>query len=145
MVGYVTDFLIKNGNKLGIDLDEPSEFEFLKSYFNAKYMFTNNEIKVFQSSSGDGYHIVIYGIKSRLSIRRTLCDCHDRMMYSEMRSKDSKNKEEFTIGDPLVDDVLFAFKTAKYKYKRNGKRIKITRRRNRVELDEKSVICKRFW
>lgn len=141
--GKVADFLINDTDKLGIDLDEPSELRFLMSYFNARYMFPNNEIKVFRSSSGTGYHIEVLGVKSVLSIRRTLGDCHDRMMYSELRSKNKSNQEEFAYGDPFVDDVLFAIKTLKVRNWKTG--VERVYRRARVPLDDKSVICQRFW
>ena len=78
------------------------------SYFNDKDMFPGKESKGFRSSSCDGYHIEIIGVRSVLSVRRTLGDCHDRMMYSELRSKNENNQEEFDYGDLRVDDVLFA-------------------------------------
>jgi hypothetical protein len=141
--GKVAGYLINNTDKLGIDLDEPSELRFLMSYFNAKYMFPDREIKVFRSSSGDGYHIEIIGVRSVLSVRRTLGDCHDRMMYSELRSKNEDNQEEFAYGDPFVDDVLFAMKTLKVRNWKTG--TERVYRRARVPLDEKSVICQGFW
>ena len=142
-IGKVADFLINNTDKLGIDLDEPSELKFLMSYFNARYMFPDNEIKVFRSSSGTGYHIEILGVRSVLSIRRTLGDCHDRMMYSELRSKNKDNQEEFVTGDPFVDDVLFAIKTLKVRnWKTGAERVY---RRARVPVDDKSVVCQGFW
>jgi len=142
-MGKVAEFLINETDKLGIDLDEPSELQFLTSYFNACYMFPDKEIRVFRSSSGDGYHIEIIGVRSLLSVRRTLGDCHDRMMYSELRSKNKDNQEEFAYGDPYVDDVLFAMKTLKVcNWKTGTERIY---RRARVPVDDKSIICQGFW
>ena len=141
-MGLVAEFLIKSSNRLGIDLDECSELEMLKAYFNTKYMFPDKTVKVFQSSGGDGYHIRVHGVKSRLSIRRTLGDCRMRMEYSEMRSKNKDNKELFVFSDPLVDDVMFSFKT-KHVMK-DGKIVK-TQRQKVVEIDEHYIIAQRFW
>ena len=141
--GKVSDFLIRNSDKLGIDLDDPSELRFLMSYFNTCYMFPDKEIKVYISSGGSGYHIEVIGVRSRLSVRRTLGDCHDRMMYSETRSKNKDNQEEFAYGDPFVDDVLFAMKTLKVRNWKTG--TERVYRRARVPMDAKSVICQGFW
>lgn len=141
--GKVADFLINETYKLGIDLDDPSELRFLMSYFNAKYIFPGNKINVFRSSSGSGYHIEVVGVKSVLSVRRTLGDCHDRIMYSEIRSKNKDNQEEFAFGDPVVDDVLFAIKTLKLSNCKTG--IEKVYRRARVSIDEKSIIAQGFW
>lgn len=139
--GLVAEFLINNDSKTGIDLDNVSEFEFLKAYFNAKYMFPGKEIRVYQSSGGSGYHIEIIGVKSRLSVRRTLSDCKDRIKYSILRSSSIYGFDELSIGDPIVDDVMFSCKTkvisrwdSRYVY-----------RQQRVKIDERSVICQGFW
>ncbi len=143
MEGKVSHFLVKNSNKLGIDLDSPTRLQLLRSYFNAKYMFPDKEIKVFRSSGGDGYHIEIWGVKSTLSIRRTLGDCIDRMMYSEIRSMTKDNKEEFVFDNPYVDDVMFAIKTRKVKRYKTGE--VIVKRQMRIEIDQRSLIAQDFW
>ena len=142
-IGKVADFLINNTDKLGIDLDSPSELRFLMAYFNTCYMFPDKEIRVFRSSGGDGYHIEVMGVKSVLSVRRTLGDCHDRMIYSEIRSKNKDNQEEFAVGDPVVDDVLFAIKTLKVCNWKTG--VERVYRRARIPIDDKSIIAQRFW
>lgn len=143
----VSDFMILN-SELGIDLDEPTELQFLITYFNTKHLFRNSNIEVYKSSGGSGYHISIKNTLSKLSIRRTLGDCKDRMFYSELRSKTNQNKDEFVFGDPTVDDVLFSIKTKKvnHKYTRSKqKRLLITSRQKRVKLDERTIIARRFW
>ena len=139
--GLVAEFLINNDSKTGIDLDDVSEFEFLKTYFNAKYMFLNNEIRVYQSSGGSGYHIEIIGVKSKLSVRRTLCDCKDRIWYSILRSSSIYGFDKLSIGDPIVDDVMFTFKTKKI----DCQNLQRVYRQQRVEIDERSIICQGFW
>lgn len=138
----VRSFLINNSNRLGIDLDDASEFEFLKSLYNARYMFPNAEIKVYRSSGGHGYHIEVIGVKSTLTARRTLGDCVGRMEFSEKRSITADTAEEFVIGNPVVDDILFAVKTRKYRL-RNGR--EVIRRQVRKPMDYKSILSLPFW
>ncbi len=142
MAGQVAQFLIDNSNKLGIDLDSVSRLRLLISYFNARYMFPDKKIRVFRSSGGNGYHIEVFGVKSTLRVRRTLGDCQDRMMYSEFRSKNKDNQEEFVIGDPVVDDVLFTVKTMKYVNRRGEN---VVKRQMRKQIDERSIIAQDFW
>lgn len=137
----VAAFLIDNDNKTGIDLDGVSDFEFLKTYFNAAYMFPDKEIKVYRSSGGHGYHIEIMGVKSLLSVRRTLGDCKDRMMYSILRSRSVYGYDDLAIGDPIVDDVMFSCKT---KIVDNGK-LRRVYRQQRTEIDHKTAISQGFW
>lgn len=139
--GLVTEFLINNVSRTGIDLDDASELEFLKAYYNAKHMFPDNEVRAYKSSGGDGYHIEIVGVKSRLSIRRTLGDCADRIKYAILRSSTVYGYDELSIGDPIVDDVLFSCKSRVFcgtKYTRRHTQ-------QRVRLDHKSVIAQGFW
>lgn len=139
--GLVAKYLIENDCKTGIDLDGVSELEFLKTYFNAKYMFPDKEIRVYQSSGGHGYHIEIFGVKSRLSTRRMLGDCEGRIRYSILRSSSICGYDEISAGDPVVDDVMFSCKTKVVDH-RNLRR---TYRQQRVRLDERSIISQGFW
>ena len=139
--GLVAKFLIENDCKTGIDLDDVSELEFLKTYFNAKYMFPDKEIRVYQSSGGKGYHIEIIGVKSRLSTRRILGDCEGRIKYSILRSSSVHGYDAISVGDPVMDDVMFSCKTKIIDY-HNLRRVY---RQQRVAIDERSVICQGFW
>jgi len=141
----ISSYLSEHSNKVGVDLDSPTEFELLKSYFNAKNMFPGKKIRLYISSGGDGIHIEVCGVKSNLTIRRILGDCMDRMSYSEFRSKNKDNVELFVFGDAPADDVLFTIKSKISMRKVNGKTKDIIRRQNRIEIDEKSIICMRFW
>lgn len=141
----ISTYLAQHSNKVGVDLDSPSEFELLKSYFNAKYAFPGKKIRLYVSSGGDGIHIEVYGVKSNLTIRRCLGDCVDRMSYSELRSKNKDNVESFVYGDPDADDVLFTIKSKISMRRIDGKMKQVVKRQNRIEIDEKSLICRRFW
>ena len=132
----MTEFLINHSNKTGIDLDSPSEFELMKAYFNAKHMFPDKQIKVFISSGGNGYHIEIHGVKSRLSVRRALCDCVGRMDCSESRTRNNINGDEFAVGDPLVDDILFGLKIINFS--------NIHKVQKRVEISEHYLLAERW-
>lgn len=141
----ISSYLSENSNKIGVDLDSPSELRILMTYFNAKYMFPNNKMRLYISSGGDGYHIEVYGVKSNITIRRCLGDCNDRINYSEMRSKNKDNIDSFIYGDPAADDVLFTIKSKLSTRRINGKMKSIIKRQNRIEIDEKSIIARRFW
>jgi len=141
----ISSYLTKHSNKVGVDLDSPTEFELLKSYFNAKNMFPGKKIKLYISSGGEGVHIEVYGVKSNLTIRRILCDCDDRMSYSESRSKNRDNVESFIYGDPEADDILFTIKSKLSMKRVNGMMKQVIRRQNRVEIDEGNLLAKRFW
>ncbi len=86
---------------LGIDLDGSNHFRLMKVLFNAKHMFGNApdvHIKLFRSSSGNGYHIEIHGIESNADIRAQLCDDPCRLFESERRAG---------FGIRKLDDYLF--------------------------------------
>lgn len=138
----VRSFLINNSNRLGIDLDDASEFKFLKTYYNAINMFPEADIQVYKSSGGQGYHIEIIGVKSTLTARRILGDCAGRMEFSEKRSKTKENADEFVIGNPAVDDILFAVKTRKFRL-RSGR--EVICRQVRKPMDYKSILSLPFW
>lgn len=141
----ISSYLAKNSNKVGIDLDSPSQLRLLMTYFNAKYMFPNYKVRLYVSSGGEGYHLEVYGVKSNLTIRRTLSDCNDRISYSELRSKNKGNIESFACGIPLADDVLFTIKSKISMRRISGMMKQVIKRQNRVEIDEKSIIARRFW
>ncbi len=141
----VSSFLSEHSNKVGVDLDSPSEFRLLMAYFNARYMFPDKKIRLYTSSGGEGYHIEVYGIKSNLTVRRILGDCDDRIMYSEIRSKNRDNVESFIFGDPQADDVLFTIKSKISMRRVNGMMKQIIRRQNRIEIDEGNLLARRFW
>lgn len=141
----ISTFLSEHSNKIGIDLDSPTQFELLKSYFNAKNMFPGKKIRLYISSGGDGVHIEIYGVTSNLTIRRCLGDCADRMSYSELRSKNKDNINSFIYGDPGADDVLFTIKSKLSMRRVNGMMKQVIKRQNRIEIDEGNLLARRFW
>lgn len=134
MKGSVTTYLSSKSNKTGIDLDDADDLKLLMAYFNAKYIFPDHEIRIFRSSGGNGYHIEIINLPSRLSVRRLLGDCKGRMECSELRNRTNLNGEDFAISDPPVDDILFSFKSYKNRY--TGKRVFNKRER----IDDESII-----
>jgi len=89
---------------IGIDLDSKNRFKLLKGYFNARYLFPNNEVKVYETQHG--HHIEILGIMSDLTARMMLCDDNERIWFSEQRMHIFKRD---------FDDVLFDTKNG---YKR---------------------------
>lgn len=52
--------LSQNIDYIGIDMDTNNSFKFLKTYFKARKHFPGTRIETFVSSSGFGYHIIIY-------------------------------------------------------------------------------------
>jgi len=130
-IGLVARYLIDNSNKIGIDLDSPSQLQLLKTYFNAKHMFPDKKIEIYRSANGEGYHIIIHGVKSTLKVREMLGDCKDRMMYSEKRSG------VIETGDEIVDDVMFSTKM----YHRG----RITKMRHRERISEWNLTRAGFW
>lgn len=73
--------------RIGLDLDGISEFNTLKSYFNAKHFFRDK--MVFIMRTGRGFHIRIYcdnpDIMDNLNVRRNLADDVQRLAYDEAR------------------------------------------------------------
>ena len=90
---------VRGVNHIGIDLDSKDQFNLLKTFFNARYMFPDKEIRVYETRSG--YHIEILGVKSNLTARRTLGDDPYRLWFSEERMR---------IFGKEFDDVLFNVK-----------------------------------
>jgi len=130
-IGLVAQFLIQHSNKVGVDLDSPSQFQLLKTYFNTRYMFPDKEIEIYRSANGEGYHIIVYGVKSTLKVREMLGDCSDRMRYSEKRSG------IIETGDEVVDDVMFDTKMYH--------RCRITKMRHRERISEWNLTRAGFW
>lgn len=134
MIGLVAEYLISNGNKLGVDLDDVTEFQLLKAFFNAKYLFPDKVVRVFRSSNGKGYHVIVYGVKSTLKVREMLCDCEQRREYSEFRS----GLRGMVTGDEVVDDVMFGYK---FIHTKSGELIE----RKRDEISEWNLMRRRQW
>ena len=94
-VSKITKYLAKKC-KLGVDLDRPSQFELLKTYFNARFITGNvKNVKVFRT--GKGYHIKI-DVPTNVFHRAGLGDDRDRLYLSELRGG---------------DDVLFDYKESR--------------------------------
>lgn len=124
--GHATEKLIETSNRIGVDIDNTNYFNMLKTYYNAKYMFPDKEVRVYRSSSGNGFHIEVIGVPSTLVPRLTLGDCRNRVGYSVQRSLTSETAEEFAVGNPRLDDILFTTKTLYVhgrKYRRSRERI----------------------
>src|SRR3990167_8124128 len=72
-------------NLIGIDLDSPSTYDFLREYCKAKSNFPRTEIKAYISNSGRGFHIEI---KTKVTVienflwRAYFNDCTHRLRYS---------------------------------------------------------------
>jgi hypothetical protein len=71
--------------RLTVDLDNPSELQLLKTYFNCKRY---GIVEVCISSGGKGYHMIVSGLKLTLKqvieLRRTLGDDENRIFFDEM-------------------------------------------------------------
>jgi len=81
-VSKITRYL-KDHCCLGVDLDRPSQFQLLKTYFNAKLL---GDVKVFRT--GKGYHIKVVNVKTDIHLRAGLCDDKERLWLSEVRGGD---------------------------------------------------------
>jgi len=70
--------------RLTIDLDEPSQFQLLKTYFNLKRLGLEMEI---ETSARKGWHFIIYGIplsqEQVLELRRLHGDDLNRILFDE--------------------------------------------------------------
>lgn len=78
---------LKQQRVLGVDIDHPTGFRLLKSYFNLAYMAAGKPIHVYKTPSG-GFHLEAYGLKTNLDARRLLQDCRGRLFFSELRKGD---------------------------------------------------------
>lgn len=139
--GYVTEYLLMNSNKLGVDIDDlgtkDNGLRVLIAYFNAKHFFPDKEVQIYESAGGHGFHVVVIGVPSMLKVREMLGDCEQRREYSEMRSE----LKGMVTGDEVVDDVLFEFK-CKLKHDNNG-RLEIEKTKKRKEISEWNLV--RRW
>jgi hypothetical protein len=76
-------------NRIGVDLDRPSELQLLKAYFNAKAFFRHNRVEI--KATGHGFHIRIYrkcpSITKNMDVRRNLGDDPNRLWFDENRKK----------------------------------------------------------
>lgn len=72
--------------RIGVDLDNVSRLNLLKTFFNAKHFFPNTKIEV--KATAHGYHIRIYkqhSIEQNINVRRSLNDDPMRLMCDENR------------------------------------------------------------
>ena len=103
--------------KLGIDLDRPSYFRVLMTYFNGRYYYGEPDIY----RTRNGYHFV-FSVPTSVEARLGLCDDKRRLELSELRAR----------VDGELDDVTFDLKY-------DGKW------RRREKIDAKSLLADPFW
>ena len=113
-VSKITKFLAKKC-PLGIDLDSKNQFRLLKVYFNAKYVFKNAKIEIFETKHG--YHVKVH-VPTNIYHRCGLGDDPNRIYLSELRG-----------GIEWADDVMFDCK--------NGYWVE--------KIDERSLLSSPFW
>ena len=102
------DVMKEKIGRISIDIDTPSINKLLLTYINAKKWFKNVPIKVEISSSGAGFHIIIYkdvSVKENLMWRALLGDDPVRISYSLRRLLMTNDKD--TV------DILFVRKNGK--------------------------------
>ena len=110
-------YKITMNRDLGIDIDNPSEYELLTRYFNLKSVFGN--VKIIKTKHG--YHFIVPGVKSDMDLRYEFGDCPGRMYHSRLRGN---------------DDVMFDVKGNMNKYG-----IKLFKT---YEIDEENLLCLPF-
>ncbi|MEM0121275.1 MAG: hypothetical protein QXZ22_08620 [Sulfolobales archaeon] len=111
---------------IAIDLDSKNQLQLLKVYFNARHI--SDKVEVFETQRG--YHILVWGIKHNIDLRRYLCDDTDRIENDLLRDKytqnvlfnikDNKENEFITniLSLPFNSKITKKFKYKnKYKYK----------------------------
>ena len=99
--------------RIGIDLDNMSQFTLLKTYFNARYFYRDYPIEV--KATAHGVHIRIYkvhSIEENLNARRLLGDDSTRLFVDEIRLR---------MGLDDWIDTLFNWKRKKGKTTREEK------------------------
>lgn len=80
-------------NYIGIDLDTSDVYDFLLAYLKAKEMFPNSKIETEISSSGKGFHIIIYKENTILEniFYRSLLNDDGRRLVLSLRKFFSNN------------------------------------------------------
>lgn len=76
----------RRSNRIGLDVDNPSQLRLLKTFFNAHYFFPNERIEV--TETGRGFHFRIFRghtLKQNFEVRRALLDDPVRLSYDEDR------------------------------------------------------------
>jgi hypothetical protein len=77
------------------DLDNPTEFESLKVFFNMSYLFRDHLVETRRSKGGNGYHLIVRGLpislETSVSLRRTLGDDSYRAHLDSMHLVKPKN------------------------------------------------------
>lgn len=83
--------------RVTVDLDNPSQLQLLKTYFNMKQL---GEVEVCISSSGKGYHLIVSGLpltfQKALELRRLLTDDNNRIWFDEYGHKNKPKQVLFT-------------------------------------------------
>jgi len=105
--------------RITVDLDCPSQFQLLKTYFNMRQM---GIVEIAESSGGKGYHLIVSGLPlpftKTLDIRLWLGDDAQRVKFDMQHLSQSKPKQ-----------ILFT--------KKGKKHIRW--------IDEKTLLAKPFW
>ena len=110
--------LNKKVNYIGIDIDNNDIYQLLFRYFQAKDMFPESQIDVEVSSSGKGFHIIIYKENTILEniFYRVLLNDDDRRLILSLRKLYMNN-------DMPYFDLIFTSKGGKKVTKINMEKI----------------------
>lgn len=83
--------------RVTVDLDYPSQFQLLKTYFNMKQLGC---VEICESSGGKGYHLIVNGLpitpQQSIELRRWLGDDQNRIHFDEHTHKHKPKQILFT-------------------------------------------------
>jgi len=95
--------------RLTLDWDDITKDEMIRRLRVVRSFFPTNDIEVYLSSSGKGFHVIVYdlnvGLEESFKIREMFWDDHKRLTYDKFKSE---------ISSMIPTQILFTKKLGKH-------------------------------